>query len=140
VLKGQHKFRKEVRVWALILINRVSSHERLRDQLCEKILQIDPPNFLAFLLSVTDPEDTEFTHHSLETWIGIEDLLKRDNKIVMGQFEDNYILVEKLLAGTKRTVHSKSGISPVMRNIVGMLKGKSPQVEQMMKEAAVKLG
>ena len=128
-------------MWALIIINRGCRHEgkQLNESIVQKMLSINSPYFLTFLLHICDPEDTDFTSHTIKIWQTIDGLAKKDNKVLFQQFEDNYALVEKILIGTKRTLHSTTGIAQHMRNTINSLRTKSAPIDAMMKEATKKL-
>ena len=56
VLGSGDKFKREVTTWAIVLINRSTTHIDIAEQIIEHCLGIDPPTFITFLLDICDPE------------------------------------------------------------------------------------
>ncbi|CDW90750.1 ubiquitin carboxyl-terminal hydrolase family protein [Stylonychia lemnae] len=142
ILMDSQKFRKEVRIWALVIINRGCYHQvqEIADRIIKGCFQTDPPLFLTFLLSITDPEDLDFTVHCKHIWTTIENYSGSvKQSLIMQQLQSNYSLVEKLIVGTKRTINSKSDISQHMRNTINNTRQASAEIDRMVKEATKKL-
>ena len=72
ILEEDSKFSKEVRIWALIIINRGTMHSGLAHEFLDRTLKTDPPLFLEFILFISAIEDVEFTIHSRLVWQEIE--------------------------------------------------------------------
>ena len=105
-------------------------------------LRASSPEFLVFLIHVTNPEDPDFTFHSKAIWEGMEeltgeDITKKDakNKFVFQQFRDSFDLVKNLIVGTKNSLKSKSGINNAMRKVIEHVR-KDKAVEEMVKAAS----
>lgn len=128
ILADDRKFKKEVRMWALIIINRGCAQagtDGMAERTFEKLITSESPSFIQFLLKTTDPEDLDFTMHSKNIWEVTEQSANRKHPLLLQVFEKNYSLIEKLIIGTKRTMNSKSEISPTMRNTINGLRSGS---------------
>lgn len=102
-------------------------------------LAINPPSFLSFILHITDPEDIDLTMHCKYIWVMLENFAELKNMSLIKQLESNYVLIEKLLIGTKRTIGSKSEISQHMRNVINHIRSSNTEIDRMIKEATKKL-
>ncbi len=84
----EQKFKKEVRIWALVIINRGCTHQinAISQKILSNCLAMNPPTFLTFLLHITDPEDIDFTMHCKNIWVNMEEFAQTKNTQVVAQF------------------------------------------------------
>eukprot|EP00347_Sterkiella_histriomuscorum_P004589 403359888 len=141
IVLDDQKFKKEVRIWALVIINRGCFHQvnDIGSRILQTCLTTNPPTFLTFLLNITDPEDIDLTSHCKNIWSYMEVFSATKNPILIQQFQQNYILIEKLIVGTKRTINSKSDISGHMRTVINNIRQANVEIDRMIKEATKKL-
>ena len=107
------KFSKEVRLWALIIINRSVSHADLMQSLMEICVNFDQPTFIDFVLGVTVSEDKIFISHTAHIWEGMARLVEQRNGTLVSQLQGNRSLSDKLHASEKR----RTGIDSIDENI-----------------------
>ena len=72
IIEQEDKFNKEVRMWALIILNRGCMHSEIAHEFLDRVLKIDPPLFLDFILFISSLEDLDFTIHTRLIWNEIE--------------------------------------------------------------------
>lgn len=79
IISNPAKYKKEVKMWALIIINRGCSIQQaaINEKTLEAALSTSPPNFIAFILAATDPEDLDYTLHSKYIWEMMELFAKK---------------------------------------------------------------
>ena len=135
IMLDEHKFKKEVRVWALVIINRGCFHQQndIAEKILSTCLRANPPSFLTIMLNATDPEDTELTAQAKNIWQTLEEFSLNQNPLLVGQLLKSYELVEKLIVGTKRTLNSESNISMHMKNIIANVRTANEELERMVK-------
>ena len=135
LLEEEDKFSKEVRIWALIIVNRGCMHTGIAHEFLDRVMKIDPPLFLEFLLHVSAIEDTDFTIHTRLVWQEIEKHAKAGSQSLYQQFLDNYPLIEKLAKAATVTEGSKSNIKDNIKNTIRHLATKHKDLQRMIEEA-----
>ena len=90
IIEKEDKFTKEVRIWALIILNRGCMHSAYANEFMDRILKIDPPLFLDFILFISSMEDLDFTLHTKLLWQELESQAKAGSQALYQQFLDNF--------------------------------------------------
>jgi len=131
ILEKDTKYNVEVRIWALIILNRGTMHTKYAHEFLDRVLKVDPPLFLEFMLYIAQIEDIQFTMHTKLLWQEIEKQSKAGTQALFQQFLDNAELVEKILLASQKTQGSKSGINHSIQNTIRYLSAKHPELDSM---------
>ena len=89
ILEDEDRYSKEVRVWALIILNRGCMHHGLAHEFLDRLLKIDPPLFLEFILHVSSLDELDFTMHTRLVWQEIARQAQAGSQALIQPFLDN---------------------------------------------------
>ena len=97
IMDDTDKYKLEVRIWALIILNRGTMHPSLAHEFLDRVLKTEPPQFIDFLLHISNIEDLDFTVHTRLIWQEIEKQAKAGSQALYQTFLDHYNFIERIL-------------------------------------------
>ena len=116
-------------------------HHGLAHEFLDRLLKIDPPLFLEFILHVSSLDELDFTMHTRLVWQEIARQAQAGSQALIQPFLDNVgtELVERLLIAAKKTKGSKSDIHGSIKSTLEALQSNNPDLDKVVKDTAKRL-
>ena len=116
-------------------------HHGLAHEFLDRLLKIDPPLFLEFILHVSSLDELDFTMHTRLVWQEIARQAQAGSQALIQPFLDNVgtELVERLLIAAKKTKGSKSDIHGSIKSTLEAFQSNNPDLDKVVKDTAKRL-
>ena len=116
-------------------------HHGLAHEFLDRLLKIDPPLFLEFILHVSSLDELDFTMHTRLVWQEIARQAQAGSQALIQPFLDTVgtELVERLLIAAKKTKGSKSDIHGSIKSTLEAFQSNNPDLDKVVKDTAKRL-